>query len=154
MRVELWEFHGDRPKWTVEVDGPLLIGGISPSGAWLVVFYDKGNRTGISIPDTKTGRLKTKLLVVPIHVPIHPLDITFDSESRFYSHHDTYRISYDCIRTSNERSSIILPSSGQLPLVERSQRNYDVGDTYEWVVCDSKRICWIPPGYLYRIVST
>ena len=139
--VQLREFHGQRLKWTVQIDGTPSIGGISPSGAWLVVFYDVGNQTCISIRDAQKGELKTKLLVDLIH----PLDITFDSESRFYSHHDTYRVPYDYDWSSRDRSYIISPLDRRLPLIERY---YDVDDTCEWVVADSKKICWIPPGYI------
>ena len=34
------------------------------------------------------------------------------------------------------------PASGQLG------RYYNLDDTREWVTCPTKRICWIPPGYI------
>ena len=35
-------------------------------------------------------------------------------------------------------------------LSELPEKRWDpsVDDAYEWVVCGSQRVCWIPPGYI------
>ena len=60
------------------------------------------------------------------------------------------------IRTSNAGSSSKSVTLSHRIILQRGQpltgppqkRCYDVDDTCEWVVSGSKRICWIPPGYL------
>ena len=157
--MQMWEFHDERPKWTVEIGGLPSIGGISPSGARLVTFYDVNNQTCVCMWDVQNGLLKAQLRVDPIH----PLEIIFDSETRFHSYHDTYRIPYVVApslinRTFNVASwarfghSIVCCEP--LPLTGGSQeRYYHVDGTYEWVVSRSKKICWIPPGYIGSVRS-
>ena len=140
--MELWELDGGGLRWAVETGGLPSVGGISPEGNWIVTFRDVENQTLISMWD---ARARDGLLVKELRTdPIHPLEVTFDSETRFYSHHDTYRIGYGW----SDRPCEISPSRSRLAPIERSQRHYAVDDTYEWVVADSKRICWIPPGYM------
>ena len=146
--LKLWEFGTERPKWTVKIDG-LSIGRISPSGAQLVTFCDVHNLPCVSLWDIQNGQLKAKLGTDSIH----PLDITFDSETLFYSHHDTYRVPYfvtTSLVPSSQSASLthLITRRGPLPLIGGSQRCYNVDGTCEWVVSDSKRICWIPSGYI------
>ena len=159
--MELWKFRSKYPKWTVEIGGSPSIGGISPSGVRIVTFYDVDNQTCVCLWDAQKGELEAQLRIDPIH----PLYITFDSDARFYSHHDTYRVPYDFIHP--DRGVPIAPSSepttttttttpqivrGEpLPLIDGSQGMYEVDDTHEWVVSDSKRVCWIPPGYIRSV---
>ena len=43
----------------------------------------------------------------------------------------------------------------ELSLVKGVQRKcYDVDNTCEWVISDSKKICWIPPGYIGSVQSS
>ena len=163
--LELWEFRGKNPKWAVEIgDQAPSIGGISPSGTRLVAFYDAGIQTCVCVWSARNGRLEAQLLVDRIS----PLDITFDSETQFYSHLKTYRLPFILSRSESEDTSHSLreifrtfnaassstPSHSitrhkRLPLIEDSQgRHYDVDESREWVVSDSKRVCWIPPWYI------
>jgi WD40 repeat protein len=148
--IQLWKFHHKPPKWTVKIDGLPSIGRITPSGTRLVTFCDVDNQTRVCVRDMENGQLKAQLRVDPIH----PLDITFDSEGRFYSHHDTYRVPY-VITTSYKPDSRTLwrriVRHEPLPLIGGPRWRYDVDDTHEWVVSDSKRICWIPPGYIRSV---
>ena len=151
--MQLWEFDEEHPKWTVEVDGPPSIGRVSPSGARLVVFYDTLDaQTYLSLWDTLDGQLRATLQTDPVH----PLDITFDTEKQFFSHHHTYRVLYMTTRspyiptpkeTKPAARRVYLNHFHSLPSTRGSQGGYyDVDD--EWVVGSSKRICWIPPGYI------
>ena len=146
--LKLWGFGNDLPKWTVKIGGRPSIGGISPSGAQLVTFFDVDTQTCISVWDARDGQLKAQL---GGH-RMHPLDIPFDSETQFYSHHDAYRIPYYLSSSGSATPSHLITRSGPMPLVGESQkRSYDVDDTCEWVVSDSKKICWIPSGYIRSV---
>ena len=143
--LRLWKFRDPRSKWAVKIEGLPSIGRISPSGAQLVTFHDGDNQTCVCVWDTQNGQLKAKLRTDPIP----PLDFTFDSETRFYSNHDTYRMLYFVDSSGSAPPHHFIACRERLPLLRGSQRkHYDVDDTCEWVVSDSKRICWIPPGYI------
>ena len=154
MQLWRWGPRGKGPglAWTVEIGGSPSIGGISPSGVRIVTFYNAGNQTCVCAWNT-FGELEARLRVDPIH----PLDITFGSNTLFYSYHDTYRVPY--VLTIPDRSVPPTPSPEPttprhlsahypMPLIDRSQGRYDVDDAHEWVVSNSKRICWIPPVYI------
>jgi hypothetical protein len=80
---------------------------------------------------------------------IHPLDITFDSETRFYSHHGNYRIPYLISSSGSAAPSHSITRRNRASSTGGQQRKcYRVDDTYEWVIDGSERICWIPPGYI------
>ena len=155
--LQLWEFYGESPKWSVVIEGLPSIGGISPSGARLATFFEVDNQTCISLWDTRNGKLKAQLRADPIH----PLDITFDSDMRFYSYHDTTRVPYVVTSSLRNRAFNVVPllkstipnnsitRREPLPLIMAAQRGcYDVDQTREWVIRDSERICWIPPEYI------
>jgi WD40 repeat protein len=146
--LELWKFGKQLPEWTVGVEDLPSICRISPSGTRLVTFPGHDQTGGyVCIWDVDNGRLLAELS----HPwPTRPLDITFDSEDRFYSHHDTYRVLY--VVHSLPRCgapSYSIAHRGQLPLVSQAlRRRYYVDDSHEWVVSDTHRICWIPPGFI------
>ena len=143
--LKLWGFRGEHPKWSVEIDGRPSIGRISPSGAQLVTFFDVDTRTCICVWDARDGKLKAQLR----DYRVDPLDITFDSETRFYSYHGAHRIPYVVSLSKSAPSSHSITRSGPVSFIRGSPgRCYDVDDTYEWVVSGSRRICWIPSGYI------
>ena len=144
-RLELWSQHG--PRWTVIISEQPSAGGISPNGSRLVSLHDTHNSTHIYVRDLQNGRLQAHLLV-DRSWPTHPLEIKFKSEDRFYSKHDAFRIPYIISSQKPGSSSRSIVCHGQLPLVGQSRRFYEVDDTREWVVGSSKKICWIPPGYI------
>ena len=152
--LELWKFGKQLPEWTVGVEGLPSIGRISPSGTRLVTFpgYDQ---TGgyVCIWDVDNGRLLAELS----HPwSTRPLDITFDSEDRFYSHHDAYRVLYVvCPLPRRGGPSYSIAHRGQLPLVSQAlRRQYYVDDSHEWVVSGTHRICWIPPGFIGPVAAS
>ena len=142
--IRSWGFDDTRPKWTVEVDEPPSIGGISPSGAQLVAYHDVENRTFIRLWDARNGQLKAERSASRVQ----PLGITFDSETRFLSRFETYVTSYNVTPPQSATHPTIGPYLGSVEIKKPRWESYDVDGTREWVVCGSKRICWIPPGYI------
>ena len=145
--MQLWLFRSQHPKWTVKIDGLPSIGGISLTR--VVTLYDVDNRTCVCVWDTRNGQLEAQLRVDPIH----PLNITFGRQhTRFYFHHDTYRVPYDITFPTVHSTRPATPGSlivgKSLPLIDKPRRRYGVDDTCDWVISGSKRICWIPPGYI------
>ena len=155
--LQLWQFDRGLPLWTVELSRFPSIGGISPRGTRIVTFHDLDNQTFVCVWDARDGQLEAQLRTGPIH----PLDITFDSEERFYLHDDTHRVPYVVSLSRNPTLNLLfypsepvtlshsITSSERLPLVGGSRgRFFGVDETCQWVISDSKRICWIPTGYI------
>ena len=147
--LEMWRFGDKSPMWMDFLLGRKLVGGISPSGSRLVVMDDDGSRSIVWVWNTGSGE-REAVDRVGSPWPTHPLEIRFESEDEFFSHHDSCHISF-VIPLSKRGSSS--PSHSvirreQLPLAEWSQRYYDVDNAREWVVYSSKRICWIPLGFI------
>ena len=147
--LELWIFGSKSPRWAA---GPYqtraLMCGVSPRGNRLVVFDSKSGCQGrIHVLNNQNGQSQATLLVPEGG---HPLEIEFESEDRFCSLHNDHRIPYVVSPESEPGgSSHLLIRHEALPLVERPRRRcYDVDEDCEWVVSGSKRICWIPPGYI------
>ena len=144
--LELWRLGDEAPAWTFRVPGARRpVGGISPSGSRLAVLDNNDSRTHVWMFDTKNGSCRA---VEPIggHWPGHPLEIKFKSEDEFYSQHESYRIPFTI--SSSGANTYSITRCGPLPAAEQPQRYYDVDEAREWVVRSSKRICWIPPGYI------
>ena len=144
--MQLWRFHSGVPEWTVEVDEPPSVGGISPTGARFVTSHNVDNQIRVCVRDTQKGQLHAQLLVDQPLLTC-PFEINFESEDRFYSHHVTYRIPYD-LNLQQGASHPILCRGQQLFIKESLGRQYDVDDSLGWVVSGSKRVCWIPPGLI------
>ena len=152
--LQLWKFGNQLPEWTVGAKDRPSIGRISPSGTRLVTFSWYSPTYGyVCIWDVDNGRLLAELRHPG---PTCPLDITFDSEDRFYSHHDTYRILYVVASPpplGAQNHSIA--HRGQLPLVSQElRRQYYVDDSHEWVISGTHRICWIPPGFIGSVAAS
>ena len=158
--MQLWNPGRGLPSWTVEIDGLPSTGGISPSGTRLITY----EAAHISVWDALNGELQARL---PAR-HANPSDITILTESEFYIHDGSHRVDY-LISSSESRDRHYTPfelftSSTPLEPVTRSysvvrqgdpfkierpqERYYDVDETREWVIGDSKRVCWIPPGYI------
>ena len=155
--MQLWNPGRGLPNWTAEIDGLPSTGGISPSGTRLITY--KAAR--ISVWDALNGRLQAQSPVSHAN----PFDITVLTESKFYIHDGSHRVDY-LVSSSDSRDLHYSPSELFTPpeIVTRSysvvrqgnpfkierpqERYYDVDETREWVIGDSKRVCWIPPGYI------
>ena len=147
VRLMLYRFGKTIPEWTIEVEGWLLAGGISPAGIWLVTFHDVQYASHIYLWDTKKGKLQAEFLVdVFTSSPSH---ITFDSNMQFYSYHNNYYIPYDLNLSPGAKTTYSIICHKQQPwTVELSDRQYEVNSSHEWVISNSERICWVPPGYI------
>lgn len=147
-RLWLWrKFDRELPEWTMKISGLPSIGGISPSGGQLVTFHDMDQQTHICVRDTQNGRLQAHL-PIDQSSPAHPLGIKFESEDKFYSHHHSYHIPYVISSSNSGTPNDSIIRYQQLPFAGESRRYYNVDDAREWVVASSKRVCWIPPGYI------
>ena len=166
--LQLWKFRRGKPEWTMEINQWLLVGGISPAGAHLVTFgitdrpqifgytnqpqtlgfTDERQDESICVWDARNGQLQAQISVIESW-DTHPLEIKFESEDQFFSQHDTHRIPY--VISSSLKAGTPSPSiirNGEVPSVER---RYNVDDTREWIVYSSKKVCWIPLGYINPI---
>lgn len=141
--LQSWRFHEEAPRWTAEVDGVPDIGGISPTAARLVTFHTMDGVSRVYVWNAQNGRLDERRE----HIS-PPLRIEFASDAAFSLKYDGFRAS--CIFGSQE---LAVYEESLDYRSERSQEKqyFDVDDTHEWVVRDSKRICWIPSGYIGSI---
>jgi len=147
--MQLWRFGDDSPEWTVGVDELPSVGRISPTRTRLITFHVAHSQVCVCVWNAGDGRLLGKLPLDHLG-PYLPLDITFDSEDRFYSQYVNYRASFVLDSpsgpgTPNRSISYCerLNISFQLP-----RRVFSLDDGHEWVISNSRRICWIPPGYI------
>jgi WD40 repeat protein len=146
-RLQFWRSDIQIANWAMRTNELPTIGGISPSGARLVTFHNVDSQTHIYVWDTQNGRCQRRLRVDKSILFTNPLEIRFESEDRFYSHYDTHRVPYDL--DFSQAGSRAIFRRPQQPLGEQSHmRPYDVDDNREWVVSGSRRVCWIPPGYI------
>ena len=146
--LEMWKFGGGTPTWAEHVYGTRLVGGISPRGSRLAIWKEDGLSTRVETRNAADGSLKENSMV-GWGWRSHPLEVKFESENKFYSYHDTYRIPFVISPISPSTSDTYSVTRGEeQPFDERPRRLYDVDDAHEWVVCSSERVCWIPPGYI------
>ena len=147
--LQLCRFDDKLPKWTRRTDSTLSTIAISPSGNRLVTFHDIPFVPRICMWDAGNGQLQAELTVTAFDSL--PSNITFDSETRFYSHHDDYRVPYDLDFPPRAPATTtkIIRHEWQPWTVELGEREYQVDRSREWVVRGSKRIFWIPLGYLW-----
>ena len=139
--LELWRFHEDVGIWGVQVAGRPKISRISPAAVRLITLHTTDLLSHVYVWNAKSGELDGRLY----HVP-SPLDIEFTSDTEFCLHYDNHCASYTV-----SSQGLDLRSRTTHPLLpKRSQqgRHLDVDDTQEWVVSGSKRVCWIPQGYI------
>ena len=146
-RLRLCRFDDKLPKWTRGVGSTPSTIAILPSGTRLATFHGVPFVPCICIWDAGNGQLQAELTISALGS--FPSDIRFGSETRFYSYHSTYRIPYDLnFSPRAPTTSTIIRHKQQPWTVESSERKYQVDGSREWVVRGSKRILWIPPGYL------
>ena len=145
--LQLYKFGHRHPKLTAETSNRSLDCGISPAGTRLVTLHAAiEHTTRICVWDAGNGQLQAEFLVDCS--PYKATSITFDSETRFYSHHDNYRVPYYI--GSSPRAGITLPiirHERQPWTVESNKRRYTVDSDREWVLSGLERICWVPLGY-------
>jgi WD40 repeat protein len=140
--LQSWEFHEDVPRWTVEVSGVPKIGRISPTAARLVTFNTVDGLSRVFVWNAQNGQLEAH---IEDPSPPHLLEIEFTSDTEFASRCAGIGVSFT-VRSQGPGACIGIGHS--LPGWSQRRRDLDVDDTHEWVVRGSKRICWIPPGYI------
>ena len=141
--LELWKFRHDKPEWTMLINQWPLVGGISPAGARVVTLEDT-DQARVCMWDARDGQLQAQIFVVRSW-PVDSLEIEFESEDWFSSQHDAYHIPYYISPSSRSTLSHSIIRHEQVPSIER---RYHVDNTREWIVYSSKKVCWIPPGYI------
>ena len=165
--LDVWEFHSQSQRWIVLTEELPSTGSISPSGTRLVTFHNGSSQSFVRVWDTYDGKLIAWTSIDNPHVP-PPIDITFgtedksgsegksgfeeefDSEDQFYFHDGTHREPYviDTVFRTDDPNILSITRCAKEQLNGRVlEKCYHLDDTHEWVVCDSQRICWIPPGY-------
>ena len=144
--LQSWRFHMGVPRWTVEVDGVPEICRISPTAVQLVTLHTADCLGRVCVWNAQNGHLDAWLDRFSL---THPLDLEFTSDTDLRLHYDTFRLFYI---VSPEGLIFHGKEAGPL-LPKQSQKRWclHVDDAHEWVVNDSKRICWIPPGYIGSI---
>ena len=139
--MQLWGFHEEVPRWTVEIDGILEIGRFSPTAVLLVTIHTVGHLSCFFVWNPKEGQLFRQLKSTPL---THPLDIDFTRDTEFLLYHG--KVSSRCyINLGTEKISVW---NHQTRSGRSLKEQYSVNSTCEWVISGSKRICWIPPGYI------
>ena len=145
--LQLWSFSSRSPRWTAPVNELPSAGDISPTCTRLATFHYARSRSDIHVWDMDNGRLLARL---DVGWSSCPLGVTFSSKEIFHVHHDTRRTTY-VIDTSLQSGTPThsINCREEIPLDGRGRQvKYCVDDGHEWVVRDSQRICWIPPGYI------
>lgn len=156
--MQLWRFwfRGQRvPEWTEEVDEPPLIGRISPTGLLLATYHGERDQAYIDIRDARDGKLKRRMNIDPPR-PVPPLKIAFQSDDKFYIWHGhMVLVVWIDLSLWSGTPGISITREWQPPAGDgQLQRHYDLDDTREWVVSGSRKICWIPPGYIRSTQSS
>ena len=147
--LQMWEFSHQNPQWTVPTGVPPSVGSISLSSTRLVIVHIRDPGHFIIVWDVHKGIC---LAQDTFYGGQDPLDVTFDSECRFYIHYNTHRETYD-IDTETwagnpTTTHCVIRCEGQQLEGQVLEKRYSLDDGREWVVCGSQRICWVPPGYI------
>ena len=144
--LQLWRFHEEVPRWTVEVDRVVELGRISPTAVRLVTLHTVERldlvRTHICLWNTHSGGLDAWLEYAPLP---HPFDVKFTSDTEFWLNYSAICKFYTikpCGLINDDKQPRSLRKGSQ------KRRYLDIDDAHEWVVSGSKRVCWIPPGYI------
>ena len=138
--LQSWRFHEEVPRWTLKVVDAVEACWISPTAVRLVTFHATGNLTRICLWNAHNGQHEGQCKGVDI-----PHDIKFYSDAKFCLYGDTSNVLYTI---GPWGPSPNLNNDDVAPLTPKPPRYLDVDVTREWVVGGSKRICWIPPGYI------
>ena len=139
--MQLWGFRAEAPRWTVKIDEVPEIGRFSPNAVWLVTIHTVGDLSCFFVWNPKDGQLFRQLESTPLP---HPLDIDFIHDTEFVLYHGKASSRCHINRWSEGISVWKYLTQSERP----GKKQYTVNETCEWVISDSERICWIPPGYI------
>ena len=145
--LQMWKFSLQHPRWTVSTKELPLIGSISPACTRLVTY--SGSPGNVHVWNAYNGRFLTlKRVDGPYFLP-RLLNITFDSEDRFYCNYNTHREPYVINALSRGPATHSITHCEKQRLEGRAgEKHCHLDDGREWVFCGSHRICWVPPGYI------
>ena len=142
--LEMWRFGSGTPAWVMTPRLENSVVEISPSGSKFVTLTSIGQTTYVEA--RKTGNASPEWFrEFRWDLSLPPLEIRFESEDKFYICHDTYRTHF--VISTSHYPQTTTPCKKE-PSDKRPLWHCDVDDAHEWVVGSSKRICWIPPGYI------
>ena len=125
----------------MKVDGMPEICRISLTADRLVTFHTMDRLSRVCVWNAENGKLDAQLEDIP-----PPLDIVFTSDTEFCSYYGDHKRSHTLHSWGLDARREDIPPSPPKCLQKRG--HLDVDDNHEWVVRGSKRICWIPPGYI------
>ena len=145
---ELWRFGREAPEWTDEAPGPRLVGGISPDGSRFVAIEGDDPLFIVRLYRTGDGTCIGELNLSGPWFRNSGLEVRFKSEDQFYLDHRDERHPFLIFQSNSSSDHPCSIRSGALFLAKQPRRYYSVDDAREWVTGSSKRICWIPPGYI------
>ena len=148
--LQVSEFLHRRPRWTLPTKELPSAVKFSPACTRLVTFHNGHSRSSVRVWDAYDGRRLAWMSIDDPHAPC-PLDITFDSEDRFYLYDDIHRephVINAAIQTGNPTTHFITRCAKERLDERVSEERYCLDDGHEWVVYGSWRICWVPPGYI------
>ena len=147
--LTMWEFsHRNRRRWAVTIDVLPSVGSISPACTRLVTLHNVNWGAAIYVWDASNGTLVAQTSYRDPHA-LHPTDVTFDSEDRFYIHYSTYRKPCNMTpRRGSPTAHSITHCAKERLEGQVLEKPYCLDDGREWVFCGSQRICWVPPGYI------
>jgi len=168
--LEQYQLRYTRPIWRKPLSRPALLGSLSPSGKYLVTISGGEDTSGGgNLELCVRGGLSGDVLdVIPfIQILGKPIEIAFTSEKQFYAegcwvfsisegqpHTEVYdeesRVRRNfSLETVGSRLQIKEVSGGEvLPVLHP----YSLDEDLEWVMdTKSRRVCWLPPGYVTGI---
>ena len=140
--LEFWGFHEKVPRWTIPVEAAVKTCRISPGAVRLLTLHAAiGSEVRVRLWNAKDGKLEAQL-----DEKSSALDIVSISDTNFSvsseSHIALYSFEFNRLRLRGRSTHL------RTPIPTKSGRDLDIDDAHEWVVSDSKKICWIPPGYI------
>ena len=136
-------FSHQHPRWTVTKWELPPSRRTSPTCARVVTFQNQSSTGYVEVLDTGYGTTLAWTSVDDPHVA-RPLDIIFDAEDRLHFYHGTRQEHYVIDTTTDS----VTPCAKQGLDGQMLEKHYRLDNGREWVICGSKRICWIPPGYI------
>ena len=139
-----------RPRWTLPAKELPSAVKLSPACTRLVTFHNGRSRSSVRVWDAYDGRQLAWMSIDNPHAP-RPLDITFDSEDRFYLYDSIHRephVIKTAFQTGNSNTHFITRCAKERLDEHVLGKHYSLDDGHEWVVCGSRRICWVPQGYI------
>jgi hypothetical protein len=154
--VDAWRSDVPLPRWMEGAEEDALLGGSSPTRAWIVTLYGVPRRE-LRLKSAADGTILAKLALEDDGFMGTGVayDLTFDLETRFYIKVDGpgyhVQIPYD-IKSRSRRYPCTITQGKPVPLSQpRTTSLYTLDGNCEWVLDrQSRKICWIPPEIMRR----